>query len=267
MSDIVRFYLGWGRIAILEQIQYRVANYFYMIGMVAEPVIYLVVWSTVAEAQGGEVGGFTPAELAAYYIVWTLVRNMNIVLTPYAWEERIQRGELTVDLLRPVHPVHRDLAYFAGWKFVAIAMWLPIAVVLTLIFRPALNPTGTEIGLFFVALWGGFFVRFFALWALGLVTFWTTRVQALYELYFTAELLLSGRLVPLSLMPSPVQTVAEFLPFKWAFQFPIETLIGKLSTQEILAGIGMQALWTAIGIGVTALVWRRSVRRFAAVGG
>ena len=36
------------RIAIAEQFQYRVANYFYMIGMVAEPVIYLVVWSTVA---------------------------------------------------------------------------------------------------------------------------------------------------------------------------------------------------------------------------
>ena len=33
------------RTSILEQFQYRVANYFYMIGMMAEPVIYLVVWS------------------------------------------------------------------------------------------------------------------------------------------------------------------------------------------------------------------------------
>jgi len=267
MTDMARFYLGWGRIAILEQLQYRVANYFYMIGMIAEPVIYLVVWSTVAEAQGGEVGGFTAAELAAYYIVWTLVRNMNIVLTPYVWEERIQRGDLAEDLLRPVHPLHRDLAYFAGWKVVAIIMWLPIAAVLTWIFRPALDPTGAEIGFFAVALWGGFLVRFFALWALGLVTFWTTRVQALYELYFTAELLLSGRLVPLSLMPEWVQTVASFLPFKWAFQFPIEVLIGKVTTDEIWFGLGMQALWTLIGIGVTAAVWRRGVRRFAAVGG
>lgn len=267
MTDMVRLYLGWARLSILEQLQYRVANYFYMIGMVAEPVIYLVVWTTVAEAQGGEVGGFTPGELAAYYIVWTLVRNMNIVLTPYAWEERIRRGELTSDLLRPVHPVHRDLAYFAGWKVVAILMWLPIAIVLTWVFTPTLHPTGAEIVLFFVALWGGFLVRFFALWALGLVTFWTTRVQALYELYFTAELLLSGRLVPLSLMPGWVQTVADFLPFQWAFQFPIETLIGKLDTGEIVYGLAMQALWTGIGIGITAVAWRRSLKRFTAVGG
>ena len=31
------------RIAIATQVQYRVSNYFYMIGMIAEPVIYLVV--------------------------------------------------------------------------------------------------------------------------------------------------------------------------------------------------------------------------------
>ena len=58
-----------------------------------EPVIYLVVWSTVATAQGGAVGGYTPGAFAAYYIVWTLVRNMNIVFTPYGWEGYIQRGQ------------------------------------------------------------------------------------------------------------------------------------------------------------------------------
>ena len=53
-----------------------------MIGMVVEPVVYLVVWSTIAEQSGGSVGGYTPATFAAYYIVWTLVRNMNIAFTP-----------------------------------------------------------------------------------------------------------------------------------------------------------------------------------------
>ena len=42
-----------------EQFQYRAANYMYMLGMVAEPVIYLVVWSTIAEQSGGSVDGLT----------------------------------------------------------------------------------------------------------------------------------------------------------------------------------------------------------------
>ena len=43
-----------------RQLQYRVATYFYMIGMIIEPVIYLVVWSTIAAQQGGEISGITP---------------------------------------------------------------------------------------------------------------------------------------------------------------------------------------------------------------
>ena len=91
--------------------------------------------------------------------------------------------------------------------------------------------------------------------------------SALFELWFTAELLLSGRMVPLSLMPGWAQTLADLLPFQWAFQFPIDVLLGRLSTAEVWRGIGMQVLWSAIAIGVTAVMWRRGVRRFAAVGG
>ena len=266
MRGMIDLYLGQMRIAIVTQFQYRVANYFYMIGMIAEPVIYLVVWSTVARAQGGSVGGYTPGEFAAYYIVWTLVRNMNIVLTPYAWEQLIRQGELSAQLLLPVHPIHSTLAYFAGWKFVVIIMWLPIAAVLTFAFRPGLSPELWQVGIFIVALWGGFFVRFGLLWLLGLVTFWTTRVSAFFELYFTAELLLSGRLVPLSLMPAWVQQLAGLLPFKWAFGFPIEVLIGQLTPQESVLGLAAQAFWSLAGFGLVSLLWRASLRRYSAVG-
>ena len=63
------FYLATARAAIAVQFQYRTANYFYMLGMVAEPVIYLVVWSSVARSSGGAVNGITAGEFAAYYIV------------------------------------------------------------------------------------------------------------------------------------------------------------------------------------------------------
>jgi ABC-2 type transport system permease protein len=99
-----------------------------------------------------------------------------------------------------------------------------------------------------------------------MITFWTTRVSAIFELYMALELLLSGRLVPLSLMPPWVQTVSLFLPFQWTFNFPIEALIGRLSTQGLVAGLGMQALWIAGGSVLLALFWRVSIRHYTAVG-
>ncbi len=266
MKRYLDFYLTSMKMAILQQFQYRAQNYFYMIGMIAEPVVYLVVWSTVANQQGGSVGGYTAGAFAAYYIVWTLVRNMNIVFTPYGWEGRIQRGQLSGELLRPIHPLHKDVSEFAGWKFVVIVLWLPIAAVLTLIFKPVLHPTWLQVVVFFLAIWGAYLLRTMFLSLLGMITFWTTRVGAIYELYFALELILSGRLVPLTLMPGWVQHVTAFLPFQWTFYFPINALVGTPTTSELLTGLGIQLLWVLGGMLLVNIVWHFGIRRFSSVG-
>ncbi|MCI0346799.1 MAG: ABC-2 family transporter protein [Chloroflexi bacterium] len=260
-------YLTEMRIAIAEQIQYRASNYFYMLGMVAEPVIYLVVWTTVAIQQGGSVGGFTPGQLAAYYIVWTLVRNINIVFTPYGWEWRIREGQLSAQLLRPLFPIVEDLGFFLGWKPVVILLWLPIAIFLALVFQPTLSPSPLAILVFPLALLGAYLIRSLNQSALGMVTFWTTRVGPVFQLYIALELLLSGRLVPMSLMPGWVQAIADFLPFQWTFGFPIEVLVGNLTNEQLLDGLLMQALWIAVGAVLVRVVWHFAIKRYSAVSG
>jgi ABC-2 type transport system permease protein len=267
MRRYIDFYLSAMRIAAISQFQYSVAQLFYMIGMLVEPIIYLVVWSTVARQMGGSVGGYTPGTFATYYIVWTLVRNMNIVFTPYGWEGRIKYGRLSMELMRPINPIHNDVAFLAGIKVVMIAIWLPVAVFLTLFFKPTLDVTWLEVLVFSVAIWGAYLIRTMLLSMLGLITFWTTRVSAIFELYFGLELILSGRLVPMSLMPLWVQNLSMYLPFKWTFFFPIETLAGNMSPVELLGGLGMQLLWILIGLAGLNLFWKVALKEYSAVGG
>jgi ABC-2 type transport system permease protein len=264
--SLLDYYLTRGRTQIQSQIQYRVATYMWLIGMLAEPIVYLVVWTTISDQQGGSVQGISTGEFAAYYIVWTLVRNMNIVFTPYGWEWRIREGELSAALLRPLHPLHDDIAGFAGWKVVTILLWLPIAAVLWFLFDPVLDPTLLEVAVFSVAIWGAYLIRTMFLSTLGMITFWTTRVSAIFELAIALELLLSGRLVPLPLMPDWAEDVAAALPFQWSFYFPIQALVGDYSTRELLGGLAIQAFWIVVLTGLTLLVWRFAVRRYSAVG-
>ena len=90
--------------------------------------------------------------------------------------------------------------------------------------------------------------------------------SAMDELAIALELLLSGRLVPLPLMPDWAENLANVLPFKWSFYFPIEALVGDLSQRELLGGLAAQALWIALLTGLTMFVWRFAVRRYSAVG-
>ncbi len=82
----------------------------------------------------------------------------------------------------------------------------------------------------------------------------------------TAELLLSGRLVPMELMPPWVQTLSTWLPFRWTFQGPIDIVIGRVDGGGAMLVLAAQMLWIA-GLGLLlAIVWKRAVRRYAAVG-
>ncbi len=198
--------------------------------------------------------------------MWTLVRVFNLALAPGAWDWWVRSGRISNDLLQPVDPYHRQLAGMAGAKVVWIVVWIPVALFLVLLFRPQLSPTPLEMVTFFVAAWAGYVIRFNVLWMLGLVSFWTTRAQALVDVVVAMELLLSGRLVPMAVLPEWAQTLSAWLPFQWTFLFPIEVLIGQRTTAEIWSGLGIQALWIALTGGAIVLVWRGALRKFTAVG-
>ena len=183
---MIAIYAKQMKLSVIQLFQYRLGFFLWIIGMAFEPTIYLVVWQAVATERGGEVAGYSVGTFAAYYITWTLVRQMNIGLTPWAFEGRIIQGRLSPELLRPIHPFHLDLASFFGMKVVTTALWFPIALILVLIFQPTFEFVWWRVIAFLICLVTGFLMRFVLLWALGMITFWVKRVTAIFEVYFGA---------------------------------------------------------------------------------
>ncbi len=148
-----------------------------------------------------------------------------------------------------------------------IAPGLPIGLALTFLFDPAFELTAEKAVVFFIAIWGAYLIRTMFQSLMGMLCFWTTRGAAFFDLWMMIELLLSGRLVPLPLMPDWVQEVAKFLPFQWTFYFPIKALVGDDSTSSCCSGCACRRSGSAAGLGLFLIAWRFAVRRFSAVGG
>lgn len=81
-----------------------------------------------------------------------------------------------------------------------------------------------------------------------------------------AELLLSGRLVPIVLFPAWLESAATWLPFRYTFGFPIEVLTTSMSTGSLIAGFARQVAWIAVLALLLRWLWRFAIRRFDAVG-
>jgi ABC-2 type transport system permease protein len=267
LSDLVALYRAQFRTTIAEQLQYRGALAIWLIGLVLEPVIYLSVWSAVAASQGGAVDGLSASDFAAYYLATMVVDHAAFTWIMWEFEYWIRQGSLSPLLLRPVHPIHRQIAVNLTFKLLTLAIVLPVAAAIAILFRPNFGGVAPWTVVAFVPALGlAMALRFALEWTLALAAFWITRVSAVNQLYFVAFLFLSGQAAPLALLPEAVATLARWLPFYRMLGFPAELLLGRLSPIDAALGIAAQAGWLAAMVVALNVLWARGIRQYSAVG-
>lgn len=263
LLDVYRAQFRW---LVAIRLQYRAELSIWLIGLVLQPVIYLAVWSTVAGSAGGQVGGYSRSAFAAYFIVLMLVNHLTFTWVIYGTDVRIRQGAFSPLLLRPIHPIHGDVAENIVFKLLGLAVLLPATAVLTIVFHPVLHPAPWAVAAFVPALALAFVLRFLLEWTIALVAFWVSRMSAIDQMYYVAVLFLSGQVAPLSLFPAPVRVVAGVLPFQWMVSFPVELLLGRVGPEAALAGLAAQGLWIGVVFVLFTFTWRAGIARYSAVG-
>jgi ABC-2 type transport system permease protein len=250
-----------------EQWQYRANLIMYLLYWLVSPIIYLAVWTSIANAKGS-VNGFTANDFTTYYLTLLIVDQItsNIVIHTFAY--KVQDGTLSGELVRPIHPMLTNaLVNNIAFKMLTIMGFIPIWIILFLLYKPDYSAvTLNGVLLSIPAMILGFFIGFLLSAAITSLAFWTTRVYSIHEFYYALMLLFSGQFVPLTLMPRMIQVTAQYLPYQLQIYFPIQLILGKLSNAQIVQGYGVGVIWLAISILVFNLVWRNGVKRYAAVG-
>lgn len=251
--------------ALGTHIAYRGAVAIWVFTGVIPPLVFIAVWRTVAGT--GTTGGYTADEFVAYFLVMMVVDHLTFIWFMWEFEWRIRTGAFSPLLLRPVHPIHHDVAQAASYKLVGLFGILPAAVILGVIFDADFSGMSPSSWAAFVpALVLAMALRFLVEWSLALAAFWLTKVSALNAVFFSLFTFLGGQFAPLAVLPGWMQTVAAWTPFPWCLAFPVETLLGRRTGAELAVGYAAQTAWILICLLVLRLLWRRATRRYTGVG-
>ena len=250
-----------------EQWQYRANLLMYLLYWLVSPIIYLAVWTSIANVKGS-VNGFTANDFVTYYMVLLICAQItsNIIIHTFAY--KIQDGTLSGELIKPIHPMLTNaLVNNIAFKMLTILGLIPIWIILFFLFKPDFSSvTLSGVLLSIPAMILGFFIGYLLSAAITSLAFWTTRVYSIHEFYFAIILLFSGQFVPLPLMPKVIQDIAQYLPFQLFMYYPIQLILGKLTTEQIIQGYVMAGVWLVISILFFNWVWRNGVKQYSAVG-
>ncbi len=264
---MLKIYQRFWQVNWAEQWQYRANLLMYLLYWLVSPVVYLAVWTTIANRQGS-VNGMTANDFITYYLTLLVVDVLTSEITIHLLAYKIQDGTMSNDLLRPVHPILTGtLMNNLAFKALTFMGLVPIWLVLAAVFRPDYSSVSLQSALLTIpALILGFSVAFLLGASVTCVAFWTTRVWSVSEFYYAIVLLFSGQFVPLDLMPPIIRGLAQFLPFQLFRYFPVQLFLNKLPPATVALDFALGLAWLAASLLLFRMVWSAGVKRFSAVG-
>jgi ABC-2 type transport system permease protein len=264
---MLRIYQRFWQVNWAEQWQYRANLVMYLLYWLVSPVVYLAVWTTIARTNGN-VSGLTVNDFVTYYMTLLIIDQLTSEITIHLLAYKIQDGTLSGELIRPIHPILTNtLMNNLAFKALTIMALIPVWIVLWFLFRPDYSTLSLQnILVALPAILLGFAVNFLLGACLTCVAFWTTRVFSLSEFYWAMATLFSGQFVPLQLMPKLIQQIAGYLPFALFKYIPIQIILGRMSSLEILQAYASGLIWLVISVLLFNWIWRTGVKQFSAVG-
>lgn len=272
LAFYLQLYRAQLKVGMALMLQYRFAVLIWGVWGFVGPLISLAVWSAATQAQGGAVANadtgasFTRADFAAYFLVYMIFSHITMSWDAFEFGFRVRSGSLSPHLLKPVHPIHNHAASNISFKVVTSSMLLPAWIVLFLLLKPNLTVTPLSLLLTLPALLLAAVMRYIWQYGLAALAFWTTRVEAINQLWFTLDAFLAGRIAPLVLLPGLIGAVAYYSPFRSMGAFPVELLLGQVPPGEILPGYLLQLGWLAVGVVMFRLIWSAGIKQYSAVG-
>lgn len=229
--------------------------------------------------------------LAIMYYVWKLViesgddtYSLNEIMTYYgivriAWQMTspydfklitgmIKSGELNNLLIKPLSPIFYYVFDRLGYTIVywlinslsIIAFWLVFGI------TPVLPQNIIYFLLSLILLLAARLCVVLFYYSLSSSAFWITETKHIHHLLINMVKILGGSFIPLIMLPRWIQFIANFLPFKYAINYPVNFYLGRLDVQAALTGGGILLLWI-IGLFISGnILWRIGLRRYEATG-
>ena len=234
-------------------------------------VTQIFLWAAVFDANGNQpIAGYTYENFMAYFLLTQVTRafsSMPGLASNIALD--IRNGTIKKYLIQPI-----DMVGFLLLKRVAhkLVYYLVAAAPFALVFYLARGffggwPDPVVVAAFIASLVMSFLLGFFLEATIGMVGFWFLEVSSLLFVYMLFSFFFSGHMFPIDMLPGFWGEFVQALPLKYLAYFPAAVFLGKVSGQELVNGLLVQAAWVLFFAATCRATFHFGVKRYSAFGG
>jgi ABC-2 type transport system permease protein len=239
-----------------------VAGFFIQLG-----VVYFL-WKAIFSESGSErIGEYDFSTLLLFYIlvilIGKLVRGMEFS-TGIAQD--IYDGGLSRYLVYPTNYFGFKYAQHLGSLLPAVVQLFIFGGLAPFIIEIPVNMGLPQVAMVIPTILLANLLYYQITLPLQAIAFWADNVWSLLVLLRMMSALLGGSMIPIDLFPEWAQGVLLWTPFPYLFNFPVFTLMGKISPLEWAFGVLITIFWVVLFGVLTKWIWRKGELKYTGVG-
>lgn len=257
------------RAGIIEATTFRLSLFVTLIGNLIYLIIVYFLWKAIFDSSPtGIVNGMTFSNTMIYLVLAGSLVSMVEVFLVWQISYKVQRGNIILDLLKPIR--FGAFTFFSNCGEVVvkfILVFIPTAVLVYFISDHGF-PLGVNLLLFIPAFIMGFIINYMINMMIGTLCLFTQSSWGINIMKEVIVGLLSGASIPLAFFPEGIRTIVDRLPFQAIYNTPLQILLhNDLSATTIGRMFAIQFMWLVILFAASSLFWKWSLKRITINGG
>jgi ABC-2 type transport system permease protein len=227
---------------------------------------FFYLWSSIYR-QGGQVGNYNLQSIVLYYFAANFIA-LVIKGTDIAWivGNEIRLGRISGILLQPISYSKYKFTQILGGYFFRGVMYFFIFSIAGIFLFPFLkfHIDFSRIIFFLSSMGLGSVIYFLLFYIIGLTAFWFGLVRGFRFGFSMVVIFLEGSLIPLDLLPSVINKINYFLPFKYIMFVPVSIFTGRTEVEIKLFLIPV--LWIFLLYFLAKLVFKKGIKAYEGSG-
>jgi ABC-2 type transport system permease protein len=266
MKEMIRKFNAVIRFNWQSDLEYRSYFLFWALIESLPFLIMFFLWKFIYSNQS-IVGGYNLSQIITYYFLVYVIDRITTTYIEWHIAGRIKEGMFAQFLYRPLPHRIYYLAHSTSQRILRTLVAVPVFLLGLAFFGGYLELASmSNLLLFLLALPIAWFLNYYLAILTGYFAFWMEKADSAIFFRWSLTYYLSGQFLPLSFYGEKVVWLLSLLPFRYAFGFPIDLYLGRLTHGEIYFGFAMGILWIVIMVIGERLMYARGIKRFKAIG-
>ncbi len=263
-------YLYGFKLFFLDAFHYRFNTIVNLIFGNVSIVVTVMFWILVYQSsENTYIKDFSLTDMITYFIICSIVKELTLSSSGFAYSKMIKEGGLNAELLKPysisVSVYFKNLANSVTSMFPQFILFIILLPVIGKYLTFNLNVINTLFGMAFLIIAT---ISSYIVWSiLGLMAFWFEDATAVLWSFAVFFNLISGIFIPLDFFPKEIITIIQWLPFSSWVYLPIKIYLNLLDFDKMLQLLITNVGWIVALFWLYQFVWSVGVRRYSSIGG